>query len=73
MIFQQLTTMEIIGPDLKRAADCEAILRSVPEWFGIEDALLMYVRESEEFPGFAVEGPDGLIGFLTLSGRLPCS
>lgn len=57
---------EIIGPDLQRAADCEAVLRSLPKWFGIEPALQMYARDSATLPTFAlVDGP-GLAGFLTL-------
>ena len=29
---------------------CEAILRSVPEWFGIEEALVQYVTDSGRYP-----------------------
>ena len=63
--------MEIIGPNLDRARDCEAVLRSLPMWFGIEPALLMYARDSAAMPTFALsEGPD-LVGFLTLREHFP--
>jgi GNAT superfamily N-acetyltransferase len=63
--------MEIIGPDLDRTVDCEAVLRSLPMWFGIERALLMYVRDTAVMPTFALaEGPN-LVGFLTLREHFP--
>jgi hypothetical protein len=31
--------MRIIGPQLERQLECEAVLRSLPPWFGIEEAL----------------------------------
>lgn len=63
--------MEIIGPDLDRADDCEAVLRSLPMWFGIERALLMYARDSATLPTFALEEDSRLIGFLTLREHFP--
>jgi len=63
--------MEIIGPDLDRAMDCEAILRSLPRWFGIEDALLMYARDSAIMPTFALADGNSLVGFLTLREHFP--
>ena len=44
--------MNIIGPDLQRADECEAVLRSLPRWFGIEHALLMYARDAALMPTF---------------------
>lgn len=63
--------MEIIGPNLEREIDCEAILRSLPQWFGIEDALLMYVRDSAIMPSFALADGSQLVGFLTLREHFP--
>jgi N-acetylglutamate synthase-like GNAT family acetyltransferase len=62
------TTMHIIGPTIQRASDCEAVLRTLPTWFGIEHALLMYATDSALMPTFALaEGPhQGIVGFLTL-------
>ena len=58
--------MEIIGPELTRATECEAVLRSLPKWFGIEDALLMYVADTARYPTFAAVQGNSIVGFLTL-------
>ena len=63
--------MEIIGPELERPGDCEAVLRSLPMWFGIERALLMYARDSATMPTFALSDGPHLGGFLTLREHFP--
>jgi len=63
--------MNIIGPELRREKDVEAILRSLPRWFGIEKALRMYVADSALKPTFATEADGQLTGFLTLTRHFP--
>ena len=63
--------MELIGPTLDRESDCEAVLRSLPSWFGIESALQMYVRDTRRFPTFAYVSSGSLVGFLTLREHFP--
>ncbi len=63
--------MEIIGPDLKLSAQCEAVLRSVPGWFGIEEALLMYTADTERMPTFAFSNDGRVIAFLSLFEHFP--
>jgi GNAT superfamily N-acetyltransferase len=63
--------MNIIGPELKRESDVEAILRSLPLWFGIEKALLMYVADSAQKPTFGAEIDGRLAGFITLTRHFP--
>jgi GNAT superfamily N-acetyltransferase len=58
--------VKIVGPDLQRAKECEAVLRTLPMWFGIETALLMFADDSSKLPTFAVEDDQRLVGFLTL-------
>ncbi len=67
--------MHIIGPELNARPQCEAVLRSLPMWFGIEDALQMYADDTLRLPTFAVcdgdaegEGSDGehIVGFVAL-------
>ena len=65
--------MNILGPELQREADCEAVLRSLPMWFGIEDALLMYARDSGKLPTFALEEECSVVGFLSLQEHFPLS
>ena len=64
--------MRIIGPELHRELECEAVLRTLPKWFGIEPALLMYARDSGLMPTFALTDTQGaIIGFLTLHKHFP--
>ena len=65
--------MNIIGPDLQRESECEAVLRSLPKWFGIEEALLMYAEDSGKLPTFAVEQDARVLGFLSLQEHFPVS
>lgn len=64
--------MHIIGPELNARPQCEAVLRSLPMWFGIEPALQMYADDTLRLPTFAAcdgdAGSDGqnIIGFVTL-------
>lgn len=58
--------MHIVGPHLQRQAECESVLRSLPLWFGIEEALLAYARDSAAMPTFALEDASRIVGFLTL-------
>jgi ribosomal protein S18 acetylase RimI-like enzyme len=59
-------TLTIDGPVNEISAECEAILRSVPEWFGIEEALLEYVANTAKLSTFVIR--DGLLalGFVSL-------
>lgn len=45
---------------------CEAILRSLPDWFGIESAIVDFVKAIESLPTLMVTGGEDDIGFLTL-------
>ena len=64
--------MHIIGPELNARPQCEAVLRSLPMWFGIEPALQMYADDTLRLPTFAAcddnAGGEGqnIIGFITL-------
>lgn len=65
--------MQFIGPQLDRASECEAVLRTLPGWFGIEHALLMYKNDSAKFPTFAVERDGAIVAFLTLREHFAAS
>jgi XTP/dITP diphosphohydrolase len=45
---------------------CESILRALPDWFGIESALLQFVREAAELPMFVAIEATASVGFITL-------
>jgi len=54
------------GPLLGQASVCEPILRSLPEWFGIESAIVEYVRAIDRLPTFVAEADGASAAFLTL-------
>ncbi|MEK6700944.1 MAG: GNAT family N-acetyltransferase [Planctomycetota bacterium] len=59
------------APPLDASARCEPILRSVPEWFGIEEATRGYIAAASRLPTWiaCVEGRDA--GFITLEQHFP--
>ncbi|MCA9750563.1 MAG: GNAT family N-acetyltransferase [Gemmatimonadetes bacterium] len=48
------------------AAACEGILRDLPDWFGIEEAIVSYRRDIESLETWVAETGEGVAGFLTL-------
>jgi GNAT superfamily N-acetyltransferase len=63
--------MKTVGPYLQRQSECEAVLRSLPNWFGIEDSLMEYVADTGGKPTFAVETDGRLTSFLSLHEHFP--
>jgi GNAT superfamily N-acetyltransferase len=57
---------KIEGPLLKQSSICIPILRALPDWFGIEEAILNYAREIEHLPTFLAKTDGGVLGFLSL-------
>jgi GNAT superfamily N-acetyltransferase len=61
-----LLTVKVRPPALGLSAVCEPILRSLPDWFGIEQANQQYVRDIEAYPTLLAGINDQAVGFLTL-------
>jgi coenzyme F420-0:L-glutamate ligase / coenzyme F420-1:gamma-L-glutamate ligase len=59
--------VEITDPG-ERSRIAEAVLRDLPEWFGLEEATAAYIEAAATLPTFAVE-PDA--GFLCLKAHTP--
>jgi coenzyme F420-0:L-glutamate ligase/coenzyme F420-1:gamma-L-glutamate ligase len=59
--------VEITDPT-ERSRIAEAVLRDLPEWFGIEEATSAYIEAAATLPTFAVE-PDA--GFLCVKQHTP--
>jgi len=59
--------VEISDP-AERSRIAEAVLRDLPEWFGIEDSTRQYIEDAAALPTLAVE-PD--LGFLCLKQHTP--
>ena len=63
--------MQIVGPTLSARTQCEDVLRSLPMWFGIEEALVMYADDSARLPTFAAVEGERVRGFVTLRQHFP--
>ena len=63
------TTIE--GPVVGQSSVCEPILRALPDWFGIEEALVDYVKDTDVMPTFVAVTDDGPAGFLTINRHFP--
>ncbi len=50
---------------------CEQTLRALPEWFGIETALIEYVRDTQTHPTWIAQRDGGPVGFITVRRHNP--
>lgn len=75
----QAQRFSVAGPCLGKAAACEAVLRALPAWFGIERAILQYLVDAEQevpidtLPTFLACEAGEVTGFLTLKQHFPVS
>ncbi|BAY80928.1 hypothetical protein NIES267_03930 [Calothrix parasitica NIES-267] len=53
-------------PVIAKGNVCEKIIRSLPEWFGIEVEIIQYVKDIEKLPTFIAIKDNETIGFLTV-------
>lgn len=50
-----------------RSEVCEAIMRNLPEWFGIDSYIQSYARDAETYLTYGAYGDEkDLLGFMTL-------
>ncbi|HPH94833.1 MAG TPA: GNAT family N-acetyltransferase [Anaerolineaceae bacterium] len=61
-----MTPFSIEGPFLGKASLCEPVLRALPDWFGVEEAIVEYVGEIERRPTFLAFQEGSVMGFLTV-------
>ncbi len=61
------------GPCYGKSMVCEAVLRSLPDWFGIEEAIKHYAQEIDRLPTFLVMDGDRSLGFLSIKIHNPYS
>jgi len=60
-----------LTPD--EGAICERMLRALPEWFGIEEALVAYVKDTRTMETWVALADGAPAGFLTLRGHNPAA
>src|SRR5512136_2961798 len=66
-------TFTIEGPLLGQFHACIPILRLLPNWFGIKEAILKYEQEIEHLPTFLAKENRQILGFLSLKQHTPFS
>ena len=49
----------------EEAGECESILRSLPDWFGIEESIVQYRRDIESMETVVADRAQEILGFLT--------
>ncbi len=52
-------------------AACEQVMRSLPKWFGIEEAIVEYAKSTETMETWVAELSGAVVGFITLNQRSP--
>lgn len=54
-------------------AACERVLRSLPDWFGVEESIVDYIHSAGELPTWlALDGSEP-VGFITVKQHFPQS
>lgn len=65
--------IEVKAAALGLSGVVEPILRALPQWFGIEDATLWYIRAAGANPTFLAVDGELTVGFLTVTRHSPAS
>ena len=65
--------MRITGPAPGNAAEVEHILRALPAWFGLEQAILDYAAAAPDLDTWSVRDADRAVGFLAIKSHGPKS
>lgn len=65
--------LQIIGPKKEKGSDIESILRKLPDWFGIEKAILEYNDTANSLPTWFSTDGSKLIGFISIKKHFPYS
>lgn len=58
--------ISVSGPFLGQASVCAPILRSLPEWFGIEEATVQYIEDTNKLPTWLARAGGEAVGFLAI-------
>ncbi len=67
-------TIRLTDPEIgSDSTDPEIILRALPQWFGIEDAIQHYVESISQMPTICAYRDDQMVGFLSIKLHNPSS
>lgn len=59
--------IEVLIEAEQKSIVCEKILRSLPQWFGIESAILDYIKDVQTMPMLVAKDDIEVIGFISLN------
>src|SRR5689334_6411672 len=65
--------VDIAGPHFAKASVCMPILRSLPDWFGIEEVLIQYSTEIDHLPTWIASITKDIVGFISVKQHFPQS
>ena len=65
--------VRIAGPHFSKASVCMPILRSLSDWFGIEEALIHYSTEIDHLPTWTASETNDIVGFVSVKQHTPYS
>lgn len=65
----QATSIDAVslhGPEYNLGSTCEVIMRALPDWFGIEQAILDYASDIDALETFTARTGNEVIAFMSL-------
>ena len=65
------STILVVKAEQDPCPHAERILRSVPEWFGIETSTLKYIADTARYPTWLARCGEEVVGFATLRQHFP--
>ena len=65
------TSARVSGPEPARIDDCERVLRALPDYFGIEESLVRYLKDIETRPTYHAWLDGRMVGFLSVTRHTP--
>ncbi len=65
--------MNYRGPVTGIERECERVLRTVPQWFGVEESLLEYAANTATLATFVAEDDGLIVGFVSLRQHFTAS
>jgi ribosomal protein S18 acetylase RimI-like enzyme len=66
-------SIQIEGPYFEKSKVCTLIIRSLPDWFGIEEAIVHYSNSIDHLPTWLASEGDRVIGFASIKRHTPYS
>ncbi len=68
-----LMSIDIEGPAFGKTNICTPIIRSLPAWFDLEEAIIYYSTQIDYLPTWLAYETERVIGFLSLKQHTPYS